>query len=53
VTRWVDDVLLARIRRAANGGPLASLGVLKEALGDAASYDQLHIARAYLNRQRQ
>ncbi len=51
ISRWVDEVLLARIRRAASGGPIGSLGPLKEGLGDDASYDQLHIARAYLNRQ--
>jgi ATP-dependent DNA helicase RecQ len=49
VRQWVDDVLLARIRRAAGDGPVGAIGPLKEALGEDVTYEQLHIARAYLN----
>jgi ATP-dependent DNA helicase RecQ len=52
VSAWVDDSMLKRIRQAANGGPIGALGPLKEALGDAVTYDQLHLARAFLNRDR-
>lgn len=51
VSPWVDDVLLARIRRAAGSVPVGALAPLREALGESASYDQLTIARAYLNRE--
>jgi ATP-dependent DNA helicase RecQ len=51
VSEWVDDLTLARIRKQANGQPIAALGPLKEALGEEVSYEQLHLARAYLNRE--
>ena len=51
VRSWVSDADLARIRRIAAGRPLAALRPLREALGDALSYDQLTLARAYLNRE--
>lgn len=51
IDEWVDDVTLGRIRRAANGGPIGPLGPLREALGENVSYEQLHLARAYLNRE--
>jgi uncharacterized protein YpbB len=50
IGQWVDDVTLARIRRAAEGHPIGPLGPLREKLGDDVSYEQLHLARAYLNR---
>ena len=50
IGRWVDEVTLARIRRAADGQPLGPLGPLREKLGEDVSYEQLHLARAYLNR---
>jgi ATP-dependent DNA helicase RecQ len=53
VGEWVDDVTLGRIRRAANGGPIGPLAPLKEALGEGISYEQLHLARAFLNRERE
>ena len=51
VRPWVSDAELARIRRAAAGRPIAALRPLREALDGALSYDQLTIARAYLNRE--
>jgi ATP-dependent DNA helicase RecQ len=50
VSPWVDEVLLAQIRRLADGGLVGGLSPLKDALGERASFEQLHIARAYLNR---
>ncbi|MEX2081392.1 MAG: HRDC domain-containing protein, partial [Dehalococcoidia bacterium] len=50
VSPWVDDLLLARIRRAANGERIGPVGPIREALGDAVTYEQLHIARAFINR---
>jgi ATP-dependent DNA helicase RecQ len=52
VSRWVDEVTLRRIRLLADGQPVGALGPLKEALGDAVTYEQLHIARAAINRER-
>ena len=49
---WVDDLTLARIRRAAGEGRIGPLGPLKQELLDEVTYEQLHIARAYLNRTR-
>jgi ATP-dependent DNA helicase RecQ len=51
VGEWVDATLLGRVRQAAAGGPVGALGPLREALGEDVTYDQLHIARAYLNRE--
>jgi ATP-dependent DNA helicase RecQ len=51
VSEWVDDVTLARIRKQANGQPIAALAPLREALGEEVTYEQLHLARAYLNRE--
>ena len=51
VRPWVTDADLARIRRLAAGRPLAALRPLREALGGDLSYDQLTLARAYLNRE--
>jgi ATP-dependent DNA helicase RecQ len=50
ISRWVDDVTLARIRKAAGDGPIGALAPLREAVGDGVTYDQLHLARAWLNR---
>jgi ATP-dependent DNA helicase RecQ len=52
IARWVDDLTLARIRKATDGAAIGPLAPLREALGDAVSYEQLHLARAYLNRER-
>ncbi|MYD28867.1 MAG: hypothetical protein F4X03_08150, partial [Dehalococcoidia bacterium] len=51
VRPWVTDTDLARIRRIAAGRPIAALRPLREALGGDLSYDQLTLARAYLNRE--
>ena len=51
VRPWVSDAELARIRRAAAGRPIAALRPLREALDGDFSYDQLTLARAYLNRE--
>ncbi|MGK2966409.1 MAG: RecQ family ATP-dependent DNA helicase [Tepidiformaceae bacterium] len=50
ISPWVDAPLLARIRRAANGEAVGALAPLRESLGEAVSYEQLHLARAYINR---
>ena len=51
VRPWVSDGDLVRIRRIAAGRPIAALRPLREALGGDLSYDQLTLARAYLNRE--
>lgn len=51
ISPWVDRRTLWRIRRAAGDGPIGMLRPLKEALGDEVTYEQLHIARAYLGAQ--
>ena len=51
VRPWVSDADLARIRRVAAGRPIAALRPLREALDGELSYDQLTLARAYLNRE--
>jgi ATP-dependent DNA helicase RecQ len=47
---WVDEVTLGRIRRAAESGPVGALTPLYLALGETVTYEQLAIARAFLNR---
>ncbi len=49
VSAWVDTITLGRIRKAAGEGPIGQLGPLKEALGDSVTYEQLHLARAWIN----
>ena len=51
VRQWVDDITLGKIRRMADGGPVGLLGPLKESFGESVTYEQLHLARAYLNRE--
>ena len=51
VGAWVSDADLARIRRIAAGRPLAALRPLREALDNTLTYDQLTVARAFLNRE--
>ena len=51
VSPWVDDLTIARIRKAAGELPIGAIGPLKETLGEGVAYEQLHIARAYLNRE--
>ncbi len=51
VSPWIDLATLAKVRRAAGGGPVGALGPIKEALGDGVTYEQLHIARACINRE--
>ncbi len=51
ISPWVDGQTLARVRRAANGGPVGRLAPLKELLGDGVTFEQLRIARAWLNRE--
>ena len=50
VAQWVDAATIERIRQVAGPGPIGALGPLKEALGDSVTYEQLHLARAWLNR---
>ncbi len=51
VRPWVSDIELARIRRIAAGQPIGALRPLYEALDETVSFDQLKLARAYLNRE--
>ncbi len=51
VRAWVSDTDLARIRRLAQGRPIAALKPLHKALDGALSYEQLRLARAWLNRE--
>ncbi|MFN0096064.1 MAG: RecQ family ATP-dependent DNA helicase [Dehalococcoidia bacterium] len=52
ISRWVDDMTMARIKKAAGAGPIGALGPLKEAVGESVTYEQLHLARAFLSRSR-
>jgi ATP-dependent DNA helicase RecQ len=38
------------VREATEGGPMGSIGPIKEMLGDMVSYEELHLIRAYLGR---
>jgi ATP-dependent DNA helicase RecQ len=49
ISHWVDQVTLGRIRKAAPEGPIGQLAPLKEQLGESVSYEQLHLARAWIN----
>ncbi len=51
ISPWVDGPTLARVRHAANGGPIGRLAPLKELLGDGVTFEQLRIARAWVNRE--
>ena len=50
VSRLVSGTALAAVRNAAGEGLIAQLSPIKEKLGDAVSYEELHLARAFLNR---
>ncbi|MCC7363795.1 MAG: RecQ family ATP-dependent DNA helicase [Dehalococcoidia bacterium] len=52
VAQWVDELTIRRVRDAAGGVPVGPLGPIKEALGDSVTYDELRLARAWLNRGR-
>lgn len=54
---WIDDIsalvdagLVERVREVAGDGRVGDLKPLREALGQEVPYEQLHIARAWLNR---
>jgi ATP-dependent DNA helicase RecQ len=49
ISPWVDESMLVRIRAAAGDGPITAIAPLKEALGEDITYEQLHLARTYLN----
>ncbi|OAI41333.1 hypothetical protein AYO38_03890 [bacterium SCGC AG-212-C10] len=49
ISAWVDGATLARIKQVAGAGPITSITPLKEELGDDVSYEQLNLARTYLN----
>jgi len=51
ISDWVDDATLERARELAGGGPVTTLAPLREALGEDVTYGQLHLIRAYLNRE--
>ena len=48
---WIGEAELARLRRLARGRPLVALTPMHEALDGALGWDELRIARAYLNRE--
>ncbi|MBA4180966.1 MAG: hypothetical protein C0506_10295 [Anaerolinea sp.] len=50
VSRLVNGHVLAAVRKAAGEGRIGQLAPLKEKLGDGVSYEELHFARAFLNR---
>ncbi|MBI5287500.1 MAG: HRDC domain-containing protein, partial [Chloroflexi bacterium] len=50
VSRLVDGHVLAAVRKAAGEGRIGQLAPLKDKLADSVSYEQLHFARAFLNR---
>ena len=50
---WVDELTLARVRKAVGDGPAGPLTPLREKVGDGVTYEQLHLARAYLDRERE
>ena len=50
VSRLVDGHVLAAVRKAAGEGRIGQLAPLKDKLGDSVNYEQLHFARAFLNR---
>ncbi len=50
ITPWVDTTTLRRIQQAAGEGRITALGPLREALGEDVGFEQLRIARAWLNR---
>jgi ATP-dependent DNA helicase RecQ len=49
ISPWVDEVTLAQIRNTAGEGPITTIGPLKEQLGETVTYEQLHLARTWLN----
>ena len=49
ISRWVDEPTLELIRDAAGEGPITAIGPLKESLGESVTYEQLHLARTWLN----
>ena len=50
VSRLVSGTALAAVRQAAGEGLIGQLSPIKEKLGDTVSYEELHLARAFLNR---
>ena len=55
----IDDIsplvrpeTLARVKAAVGEGPVGALGALREQIGADVPYEELHLARAYLTRQR-
>ncbi len=50
IEELIDPALLERLREVAGPGQIGALAPLREALGGDVPYEQLHIARAWLNR---
>ena len=50
ITPWVDTATLRRIQQAAGEGRISALGPLREALAEDVGFEELRIARAWLNR---
>ena len=49
ISPWLDASTLGRVRNAASGRPISSLSPLHKTLGKRVSFEQLQIARAWLN----
>ncbi|MFS8086758.1 MAG: helix-turn-helix domain-containing protein, partial [Acidobacteriota bacterium] len=49
-SRLVSGTVLAAVRKAAGEGLIGQLSPIREKLGDSVSYEELHLARAFLNR---
>ncbi|MEO6398602.1 MAG: helix-turn-helix domain-containing protein, partial [Tepidiformaceae bacterium] len=50
VSRLVSGTTLAAVRKAVGEGLVGQLSPIKEQLGDGVTYEELHLARAFLNR---
>jgi ATP-dependent DNA helicase RecQ len=51
ISPWLDASTLGRVRNAASGRPISSLSPLHKTLGKRVSFEQLQIARAWLNQE--
>ena len=52
ISLWVDSSTLGRVRSAADGRRISSLSPLHKKLGQRVTFEQLQIARAWLNKKR-
>ena len=50
ISPWIDGSTLGRVRSATTGRPISSLSPLRKKLGTRVTFEQLQIARAWLNK---